>query len=645
MRGGTLKAFVRVSKNADGLVNDKPAMRMTRSRSAALKAEAAVPAATPTRKRKLAKETEAVGSPAKRVTRAKGKKGAQNTIRAYFGPKVPEVVDAGTASPVAGSSDNAVGLIAETAKEVRPVETEPVIEAAEKPADITEPVIETAVEPAADTTEPVIEAAEESADTTEPINETAKEPAADTAKDIKISKAELAVAIATGEAAGGQPASDDAKLARTARANVLLKRLRSRKRPDADAAAIEETRAIQDAIRARREQAGSQAAATPPAAAPEAASFSAAHVQTADERQAQALKRQFVRINARVDGALPRDMRRLESLFQALEHTLMFGGGSAVYHTARAAVEAMARHTFGWRELGQILAVYPEAYTHTPQPATLNGRRVQSVLLTPVARGMALAVEMEARRDEFKRRLVARVADAHSRFLLARGYSADDVAAVDGWHPSFDIETTPHVSPLPLPPTPPAGASAVAAFDREKLRHLIGGSRAEEQARAESKVAALPTPTDSPLLQPALAAPKERPTSSASALLERIRAKQRAKAQAAQQAPAVPPATRSMYARLPDILGAISFLYYSERKHVLPLAYVADKLCEGQGLDSAEAVQHMAQLAEFVPEWCTVDDPDPKNPGPDARLRVTRAISAQEARSRLSAKINERMGA
>ncbi|KAJ2691851.1 hypothetical protein H4R19_006273 [Coemansia spiralis] len=373
----------------------------------------------------------------------------------------------------------------------------------------------------------------------------------------------------------------------------------------------------------------------------------------------QELKRQFVKISPPVDGAaaLPRELRKLEELFQGLEHAVMFDGQDAsgvVYHRIRKGVEAMAKRTFGWKELGQILAVYPESYTYEPLQTSHDGRRVQSVALTPVARGVSLAMDMEARRAEFRRRLVALVDSAHRGFLVARGYSEDDMAGASGWHPAFDVEATPAIVPLPLPPATvreQQAAGAVARFDRDKLKHLLGTSYAAAAGPSECKdeppaVLALPTPADSPLLHPAGGGSggdgksTRRPTSSASALLERIRAKQRAKDQAAAgTAAVVPAATRSMHSRLPGILDAVSFLYYAERKSVLQFFYVVDKLVESKGLDRPDTAEHLVALAGFVPEWCTISDATPDRPSPAALLKVSRAISLQQARARLQAKI------
>ncbi|KAJ2779914.1 hypothetical protein H4R18_003729 [Coemansia javaensis] len=613
-RAATLKEFVRVSKRGDGPTGKdgaKPAGRVTRSQAAKLAAavapeqpgpvaaEAAAAAAAaaegPSRKRKLgaaaaaAAEEEAaaaaVASPAKRAARTPRQ---GRTITQYFAPA------RGKGGP--------------------------------------------AEEPAA--------------------------AAADAGSD--------GADGATGGGDQGAAAGSDGDQ-RAARAHGLLKRLRERKRPEQPAAAAattaDETRAIQDAIRARREQAAADQLGArtpaPDAAAAAAASFAAAATATADEERMRDLKRQFVMISGG-GRALPREFRKLEELFQGLEHATLFGGGhgpgggGVVYHRIRKGVESMAKRTFGWRELGQILAVYPESYRHAPLQTTHEGRRVQSVALTPVARGSSVAVEMEDRRSEFRRRLAALADAAHARFLAARGYSEADAAGLSGWHPDFDVETTPAIAPLAL-----QEAGAVARFDREKLKHLLGSGSAEAKDAGVSKsaagapksaaeapksaagVLALPTPTDSPVLQPAgsgagakPAAGSRRPGAGASALLERIRAKQRARDEAALRAAAeVPAATRTMHSRLPGVLDAVSFLYYAERKSVLQLAYVADKIVEAKGLERPEATQHLVALAGFVPEWCTISDETPEAPSPAALLRVTRTISLQEARGRLQAKI------
>ncbi|KAJ2004328.1 hypothetical protein H4R26_002576 [Coemansia thaxteri] len=383
---------------------------------------------------------------------------------------------------------------------------------------------------------------------------------------------------------------------------------------------------------------------------------------TAAGEQERRVRRQFVSIRAEALGtvrAFPQSLRKLNELFQALDHAVLFGGqSSVVYHRVRRGVEVMAKRTFGWRELGQILALYPESYSHEALQTTHEGRRVVSVVLTPKVQGLALASEIEARREEFAHRLMAHVDVAHRAFLVDRGYAPADLAAVEGhWHPSFDIESTPAVTPLQLPPAP--APSSLATFDRERLRHLLGAVPA---AKPPAVLTLLPpTPADSPVLQPAATPAAARPPiSGAKNLLERIREKQRAKEAALQAAvQAVPAATRTMHSRLPAILEAISFLFYSERRNVLPLLFVVDKLVESKDLERADLSRHIVALTEFVPEWCSIVDvgaaassskgeatgppPPPQAPGaepsPDARLAVTRTISMQEAKTRLAAKI------
>ncbi|KAJ2786276.1 hypothetical protein GGI15_001643 [Coemansia interrupta] len=605
--GGTLKAFVRVGKATDAPAG-KPAtaaVRMTRSKSAAAaaveKTEAAKAKTQPKTmtavkadgataaggKRKLAAESETPAAETPAPKRRVAERRKTTTIDAYFAPAVAET----------------------TAEEAAP--------------EVVEPAEEVAEEPAA-------KAAEEAERCSE----------------------------------------------RDARATALLGRLRARHRAAARAAdsaaaggSALDTREIQEALRTRRH--ADTAAEAAPAPAPAPATFSLARVASETHEHQREQRRQFVPIPLPTTRPLPRSFSKLTALFQALEHTLLFAPQHAVqkgvvYHRVRKSVEVMARWTFGWKELGQILAVFPEAYVCERTETVVAGRTVASVAIRPggVA-GVRLAVEMEQRRGEFARRLERLVDAAYGAFLARRGYAheeAEDVSHAQ-WHPEFDVEDTPEVAPVVMPPPmqqPPA-------FDRERLRHLLGKADAAKPAEpadaakpaepvkpaepkpAEPASVALPTPTDSPVLTPnaepsssSSAKPKPSGSAAASALLARIRAKQQAKAASTQT---VGRATHAMHSRLPGVVEAVSFMFYAERKSSLPFALVADKIAEARGLDLREAAGHLLALARLVPEWCAVlDEKGEKLDGPaeaplGARLKITRAISMQEAKARLAAKL------
>ncbi|KAJ2719201.1 hypothetical protein GGI07_005366 [Coemansia sp. Benny D115] len=650
LRSGSLKAFVHVGKTTEApAAKDalaKTPVRMTRSKSAALASAgvevkaAPAPAPVATRKRKLEAAAPAVEAAPKPVQKAaktsksatpKGKRAT--TINAYFSPKSKG--DAAPEESIAAATNASV---------------------ADSSAIIADKVLAAAPSDA-----PVV-----------------------------------SMDSATPAASAEQKALQKAALDQ--RANALLGKLRGRKAIIETSAAnerIEETRAIQANIREIRESvlAGASAAAPTVADGAAQASFESAKTMSSEDLHLRELRRQFVAINPRPNSprALPREMRKLEELFQGLEHTVMFSGprdGSGViYHRVRKSVEVMAKRTFGWRELGQIVAVYPESYTYEAVATVHEGRRVTSVELRPRVKGLGLAVEMEQRREQFRSKLVDLVDAAHRAFLVARGYTQQDLDTISGWHPSFDVETTPAVTPIALPPSTGsagtvAGSPAVASFDREKLKHLLGKAASKISAHSGGSsdvvdpkktavsapvlapapapasvlapaAASLPTPTNSPVIGHA-AGPvgrdkaKEKPVSKANALLERIRAKQRAK-EALQKAsaPLVSASTRTMHSRLPMVLETLSFMFYSERKSVLPFFYVADKLADSKNLDRLEASQHLVALSRLVPEWCEVqqESGEPLESGAEpcvgARLKVTRTVSMQEAKRSLESRISE----
>ncbi|KAI9504937.1 hypothetical protein BX070DRAFT_221186 [Coemansia spiralis] len=741
MRGqaqaSTLKAFVRVSKNSDAPAGKgggkQVAPRMaTRSRSATLaieeKKQADETGMKSTRKRKVALEepdTETNG-PAKRTTRtinASQRRGATadpepkpvrrnnaakklTTINAYF-PSSPSATAKKSSSKSQAtmlSHERNVTLLCDAiALSQSAVVTEksssPLITAADSPT--MAPVGST--EAQTQTTD----AASSSKSLPTIVDKITCEAGDDMNNAVEESTSEQAL-LAEGSG------TNEKKVARRAKTNALLDRLRNRKRPDngdESSLAVEEhllpassnsnetavlvpkidvTRAIQDTIRERREQARvAESPAESAKAQDQTASFGISKISTAEDIRTRELKRQFVLINSRAGGTAPlsRELRKLEELFQGLEHVILFGGQGAsgvVYHKIRKSVESIAKRTFGWKELGQLLAIYPESYKYKPLTATHEGRRTASVVLIPVAHGLNLAVEMEARREEFRRRLVSRVADAHDEFLADRGYTKSDMEMTSGWHPMFDIESTRPVTPIALPPVPtpmtcssgqqPDNNGVVSKFDKNKLKHLLakhsdtssagassstsaGASSADSSKEAEKTdsddntlLQALPTPTDSPVLQPskAVASGKAKQLASgAKGLLERIREKQRAK-EAAQllSAAVIPASMRSMYSRLPGILEAISFLYYTERKNTLSFYYVVEKISDSKGLDQPDTVSHIVKLTKFVPEWCAIVDDDSadtnakQDPSPNARLKIIRAISMQEAKAKLASSIS-----
>ncbi|KAJ2243230.1 hypothetical protein GGI13_006675, partial [Coemansia sp. RSA 455] len=298
----TLKGVFRVSKNSDVSIgkdaNPRP-MRMTRSRSAALATEVAptvVVEKPVTRKRKLAEDPAPTQKKQQKVEPATTpRKKRPTTISAYF-------------SPSTKTEQTSVTLM------------KPVI-----PATVVEPVVE-AVEA---TVEPVKEIVAEPKAAVEPIAEAVSEAVVEVVAEPKLVE----------PVAETKPENRD-KL--NERAAVLLARLRNRTKVTSETTA-EETRSIQDDLRTRR-----TTTLSTPELAPAASKFTEAGGITASEQHARDIHRQFVTITR--GPALPQGLKKLNEIFQALDHTVMFGGQtSVIYHRARHGVESMAKRTFGWR--------------------------------------------------------------------------------------------------------------------------------------------------------------------------------------------------------------------------------------------------------------------------------------------------------
>ncbi|KAJ1650830.1 hypothetical protein IWQ61_008464 [Dispira simplex] len=204
--------------------------------------------------------------------------------------------------------------------------------------------------------------------------------------------------------------------------------------------------------------------------------------------------------------AISSHLQRLDVIFQAIEHTLLFlqgQGQPCVYHRIKKPVENMCRRTFELTHLGQIKTLYPEAYQLTAVRYQHLGERIPSVEIqwptesstsllpsdtvingkdsplsdpfggTPtklpnwtrppptdsttnekyVGQGVRSVMSTETRRQEFRKRLLRYTHQHHSDFL--RQLQCDSLPELDQlsqWHPDFQVETAvPEVPCAELP--------------------------------------------------------------------------------------------------------------------------------------------------------------------------------------------------
>ncbi|KAJ1679007.1 hypothetical protein EV182_002919 [Spiromyces aspiralis] len=362
------------------------------------------------------------------------------------------------------------------------------------------------------------------------------------------------------------------------------------------------------------------------------------------------------------DLPLPDRLTKLEAIFQAIEHTLMFThsqGCAWIFHRHRKSVENSCGYTFTLRHLAQIVYIYPDSYELKPTRVAYQGSQVDSIEVSPKPGGAAtdtdaesakslggvdptsafatarFAVEqIERRRRTFREQLLDYVDTYHKMFATERNNIGSNAVTVPGWrqikrwHEDFSLNGD--VPDLPQAELPLRCTTNLARPDKERIRWLLGqaaspASKETASAAAEgdtggtakadppAAVAEGPCVGELELLTAGATQQKETkdaPVSKVSALLERIRAKEQRRKQEAMLGVSPEKMTeRAMLSRLPGIADSVSYIFYAQRKSVLPLSLVCERLSYSarMPLSKDECKEHITKLAGIVPDWCRIE--------------------------------------
>ncbi|KAJ1551302.1 hypothetical protein HK096_001569 [Nowakowskiella sp. JEL0078] len=184
-----------------------------------------------------------------------------------------------------------------------------------------------------------------------------------------------------------------------------------------------------------------------------------------------------------IELRLPEKFITLISIFDALEMTIMFMKGRRMrcdFHRLQTPVESSSRRKLDMRHLGQIKAIYPEAYTYEAVMITHKCERIPTIILdinlqaqhkesvvsespkptkqfqtnvdSPKTMQNAINVSFSTtrRKAEFKKRIIDFVITFHDLFLQEKGISTMG-RTIKQWHSDFPLESVPDIEPAPLP--------------------------------------------------------------------------------------------------------------------------------------------------------------------------------------------------
>ncbi|NXD87999.1 CDT1 factor, partial [Halcyon senegalensis] len=319
---------------------------------------------------------------------------------------------------------------------------------------------------------------------------------------------------------------------------------------------------------------------------------------------------------------LPYKFKVLAEMFRSVDTIsgMLFNRAETItFAKVKQGVQDMMRKQFEERHMGQIKAVYPTSYRLRQEkniPTFGNGVKKSDYQLTlePVleeeekvnGRPHLSASCLLKRRKEFHRNLVNIVKQHHKAFLAA--LSPPMVVPEEKltrWHPRFNVDEVPDISPAELPRPPQEDRLTTAQEVLSTARGMLTPKM--EKALANLALRTAEAGAGEPVVSKA---PSPASTSSAlkgvsQALLERIRAKEARKLQALMTRDPRREERLAMLGRLPAMARVLRNVFVAEKKQALPMEVACARMADSydEQMPAGEMEKHLRLLAELLPDW------------------------------------------
>ncbi|XP_076204918.1 DNA replication factor Cdt1 isoform X2 [Aptenodytes patagonicus] len=355
---------------------------------------------------------------------------------------------------------------------------------------------------------------------------------------------------------------------------------------------------------------------------------------------------------------LPYKFKVLAEMFRSMDTIagMLFNRAETItFAKVKQGVQDMMRKQFEERHVGQIKAVYPTSYRLRQEkniPTFGNGVKKSDYQLTlePVlgeeekadGRPHLSASRLLERRKEFNRNLVNIVKQHHKAFLAA--LSPPMVVPEEKltrWHPRFNVDEVPDISPAELPRPPQEDRLTTAQEVLSTARGMLTPKM--EKALANLALRTAEAGAGEPV---ASKVPSPASTSSAlkgvsQALLERIRAKEAQKLQALMTREPQQEERLAMLGRLPAMARILRNVFVAEKKQALTMEVACARMADSYDVQMppGEMEKHLRLFAELLPDWVGIhavrtDTYIKLDKGKDLGLvteRLTRAAKEAEA--------------
>uniref|UniRef100_A0A8D0F7P2 Chromatin licensing and DNA replication factor 1 n=1 Tax=Strix occidentalis caurina TaxID=311401 RepID=A0A8D0F7P2_STROC len=322
---------------------------------------------------------------------------------------------------------------------------------------------------------------------------------------------------------------------------------------------------------------------------------------------------------------LPYKFKVLAEMFRSVDTIagMLFNRAETItFAKVKQGVQDMMRKQFEERHVGQIKAVYPTSYRLRQEkniPTFGNGMKKSDYQLTlePVlgeeekvdGRPHLSASRLLARRKEFNRNLVNIVKQHHKAFLAA--LSPPMVVPEEKltrWHPRFNVDEVPDISPAELPRPPQEDRLSTAQEVLSAARGML--SPKMEKALANLALRTAEAGAGEPVVSKA---PSPASTSSAlkgvsQALLERIRAKEAQKLQALMTRDPRQEERLAVLGRLPAMARILRNVFVAEKKPALTMEVACARMADSYDaqMPPGEMEKHLRLFAELLPDWVRI---------------------------------------
>ncbi|XP_041256623.1 DNA replication factor Cdt1 [Onychostruthus taczanowskii] len=323
---------------------------------------------------------------------------------------------------------------------------------------------------------------------------------------------------------------------------------------------------------------------------------------------------------------LPYKFRVLAEMFRSVDTItgMLFNRAETVtFAKVKQGVQDMMRRQFEEQHLGQIKAVYPSSYRLRQEknvPTFGSGGKKKSeyqLTLEPVlgeeekvdGRPHLSASRLLERRREFHRNLVNIVREHHKAFLAA--LSPPMVVPEEKltrWHPRFNVDEVPDISPAELPRPPQEDRLSTAQEVLSTARGML--SPKMEKALANLALRTAEAGAGEPALSQA-PAPASTPSALrgvSQGLLERVRAKEARRLAALLTRDARQEERAARLARLPAMARLLRGVFVAEKKPALGMELLCARLADScpELVAPGEMEKHVRLFAELLPDWVGV---------------------------------------